>query len=301
MNLGRYFTQKGIQISGYYGRNINNASKAAKITNSKLYTNYEKIIKDSDILFITTSDDIISIVDREISKFDLKNKSVCHASGSLKSTLLSNAKLSGALIYSIHPMFAFSNKNIPISELEKIYFSIEGDINTQINDDIPVIALLNSLGNKYFVRDLKDSATYHLANVFVSNLVLSLLDIGTGYLKTLGLSEEDAFEALFPLIEGNIKNIQENGFVNSLTGPAARGDVETIKKHLEALNNEDKCLYNSLSLNLLKLVGMRKLQEQENREKDCEINCFNKEDALRNLLNESEKYREIFRLLGGKE
>lgn len=198
-------------------------------------------------------------------------------------------------------MFAFSNKNIPISELEKIYFSIEGDINTQINDDIPVIALLNSLGNKYFVRDLKDSATYHLANVFVSNLVLSLLDIGTGYLKTLGLSEEDAFEALFPLIEGNIKNIQENGFVNSLTGPAARGDVETIKKHLEALNNEDKCLYNSLSLNLLKLVGMRKLQEQENREKDCEINCFNKKDALRNLLNESEKYREIFRLLGGKE
>ena len=198
-------------------------------------------------------------------------------------------------------MFAFSNKNIPISELEKIYFSIEGDINTQINDDIPVIALLNSLGNKYFVRDLKDSATYHLANVFVSNLVLSLLDIGTGYLKTLGLSEEDAFEALFPLIEGNIKNIQENGFVNSLTGPAARGDVETIKKHLEALNNEDKGLYNSLSLNLLKLVGMRKLQEQENREKDCEINCFNKEDALRNLLNESEKYREIFRLLGGKE
>ena len=64
VNLGRYFTQKGIQISGYYGRNINNASEAAKITNSKLYTNYEKIIKDSYILFITTSDDIISIVDR---------------------------------------------------------------------------------------------------------------------------------------------------------------------------------------------------------------------------------------------
>ena len=303
VNLGRYFTHKGIKISGFYG---NNSKEASEITNSKSYDNYEEIIKDSNILFITTPDDIISIIDREISKFDLKNKSICHASGSLKSTILSNAKLSGALIYSIHPMFAFSNKNIQITELENIYFSIEGDLNTEAIKDIPVIELMKILGNKYFQRNLEDSSTYHLANVFVSNLVLSLLEIGTSYLRKLGLSEEDSLNALFPLIQGNIDNIHANGFVKSLTGPAFRGDINTIKKHLEALRKEDTDVYNSLSLNLLKLARKKchddyecESSEASNREN---IESIEKsENAEEKYNNICEKYDEIFRLLGGTE
>lgn len=305
MNLGRYFTQKGIKLSGFYGRNSSSVKKASEITNSTLYTSYEKIIKDSDILFITTPDDIISTIDRELSKFDLKNKSVCHASGSLKSTVLSNAKLSGALIYSIHPMFAFSNKEVPLNKMENMFFSIEGELNAQNIDDIPIINLINSLGNKYFIRDINDSATYHLANVFVSNLVLSLINIGTSYLEKLGLTEHDAIHALFPLIQGNIENIYENGFEKSLTGPAVRGDIDTIKKHLQVLNDEDKDVYTSLSLNLLKLVGSSRfddsISEFDKKDNIDFEHLYIKENALKNLLNTSMKHKEIFKILGGTE
>lgn len=305
MNLGRYFTQKGIKLSGFYGRNLSSVKKASEITNSTLYTSYEKIIKDSDILFITTPDDIISTIDRELSKFNLKNKSVCHASGSLKSTVLSNAKLSGALIYSIHPMFAFSNKEVPLNKMKNMFFSIEGELNTQNIDDIPIINLINSLGNKYFIRDINDSATYHLANVFVSNLVLSLINIGTSYLKKLGLTEYDAIHALFPLIQGNIENIYENGFEKSLTGPAVRGDIDTIKKHLQVLNDEDKDVYTSLSLNLLKLVGNSRfddsISEFDKKDNIDFEHLYIKENALKNLLNTSMKHKEIFKILGGTE
>ena len=292
VNLGRYFTHKGIKISGFYG---NNSKEASEITNSKSYDNYEEIIKDSNILFITTPDDIISIIDREISKFDLKNKSICHASGSLKSTILSNAKLSGALIYSIHPMFAFSNKNMSIKKLEQIYFSIEGDLKNQNINDFPVIGLMNHICNKYFIRNIEDSAKYHLANVFVSNLVLSLIDIGTGYLKELGLSEEHALNALFPLIEGNLESIHKNGFVKSLTGPVVRRDIKTINKHLESLNDEDIELYKSLSLNLLRLAEKQNSNIEENH---C-LNLTNGNEE--NALNISKKNMELFRLLGGIE
>src|SRR5471030_3221047 len=122
VSLGRYFTHKGIKLSGFYGGNIKTTKEAANITKSKFYDNIQDIIKESDILFITTPDDIISIIDRELSKFDLNNKSISHTSGSLKSNVLYNAKNSGALIYSIHPMFAFSNKNTNLKELENIYF-----------------------------------------------------------------------------------------------------------------------------------------------------------------------------------
>ncbi len=203
-------------------------------------------------------------------------------------------------------MFAFSNKNIQITELENIYFSIEGDLNTEAIKDIPVIELMKILGNKYFQRNLEDSSTYHLANVFVSNLVLSLLEIGTSYLRKLGLSEEDSLNALFPLIQGNIDNIHANGFVKSLTGPAFRGDINTIKKHLEALRKEDTDVYNSLSLNLLKLARKKchddyecESSEASNREN---IESIEKsENAEEKYNNICEKYDEIFRLLGGTE
>lgn len=286
VNLGRYFTQKGIVVSGFYGRNSNHTKEAAKITNSKFYDNIQTIINDSDILFITTPDDNISFIDKKISRFDLKNKSVCHASGSLKSTELSNAKLSGASIYSIHPIFAFSNKNMNLDEFEKVHFSIEGDLT---EEKVPILSLLAKLGNQYFIRQIEYSATYHLANVFVSNLVLSLLDIGTSYFKQMGLTEEQALNAIIPLVEGNIKNISEKGFVNSLTGPIARGDVKTVKKHLSVLKEEDKDLYQMLSLNLLKLVSYK--------ENGGNVN----ENALSQLLKHSEKYSGISKLLGGLE
>lgn len=199
-------------------------------------------------------------------------------------------------------MFAFSNKNMSLTELEKIYFSIEGDLSTENINNIPVISLMKSIKNKYFIRNIEDSSVYHLANVFVSNLVLSLLEIGTGYLRKLGLNEKDALEALFPLIQGNMDSIHKNGFENSLTGPVARGDIKTIKKHLKILNGNDKELYNFLSLNLLKLVAERRCHNDEcNYTNIINKSLCTKDYALNELLNTSTKYKEIFQLLGGTE
>ncbi len=52
--------------------------KAANITKSKVYSSLKDIIEESNILFITTPDDTISIIDTEISNFNinLKNKSI---------------------------------------------------------------------------------------------------------------------------------------------------------------------------------------------------------------------------------
>lgn len=298
VNLGRYFTHKGTVLSGFYGRNIEKTMEAANITKSKFYNNIEEIIKDSDILFITTPDDIISIIDSELSKFDLTNKSICHASGSLKSNVLCNAKHSGAFIYSIHPIFAFSNKNIELKELEEIYFSIEGDI----TEDSIVLELLKKLGNNYFKRSEESAAAYHLANVFISNLTLSLLDIGISYFKTFGLSEEEALKAVKPLINGNIENIFSKGFVNSLTGPVLRGDIKTIEKHLSVLNENDKEIYNLLSLNLLKLVALKRDENLDTNEREySSISNANNVDILKNLLHNSEKHLDIYRILGGVE
>ena len=307
VSLGRYFTHKGIKLSGFYGRDINTTIEAANITKSKFYDNIQDIIKESNILFITTPDDTISIIDREFKKFDLNNKSICHTSGSLKSNVLSNAKHSGALIYSIHPIFAFSNKNTKSQDLENIYFSIEGDDleDSSLNDSIkggnfPIINLIETLGNKYFIRNKETSSIYHLANVFVSNLTLSLLEVGTNYLRKLGLNEEEALNAIKPLVQGNIDSIINKGFVNSLTGPILRGDVTTVEKHLSVIEKEDEDLYKLLSLNLLKLVALKEsnnISTSQNEHK-YPVDIEN-ENMIQNLLSNSEKHSEIYKILGG--
>jgi len=248
-SLGKYFLEKGISLSGYYSKFYKDAKEASEFTNSKAYENINDLVKDSSMIFITTPDDSIHEVLQKLSNFNLTNKIICHTSGSLTSSILLDINNSDAFAYSIHPIFAFSDKYNSYKNLQNAYFSIEGPEN-HINE---LKDFIQSLGNRAFVINKNDKALYHSASVTVSNLVLSLINIGCSYLSQCGLSENDALEALFPLIQNNINNIKANGFINALTGPVERNDLFTVKHHLEAIPIEDIVLYKNLSLNLLAL------------------------------------------------
>lgn len=284
ISLARYFNFKNIDVSGFYGRNTESLKEAASLTNLRIFLDLEEFIKENNVIIITTPDDVISEINNQISKYNLIGKTVCHTSGSIPSDILSSAENSGASIYSIHPMFAFSNKFTDLELLNNIYFSVEGK-NIDKNSDI--IKLMDNLGNKYFTRNSDSSAKYHLASVIVSNLALSLFNVGTSYLTELGLSENEAFEALLPLINGNINNIKNKGYRESLTGPISRGDISPIKKHLSVLKDEDIEIYKTLSMNLLRLKAEKIFGENK--------------DSLKKLLNSSDKYRELYNLIGGIE
>ncbi|ALP05007.1 TPA: DUF2520 domain-containing protein, partial [Clostridioides difficile] len=175
--------------------------------------------------------------------------------------------------------------------MKDICFSIEGD-NEQ--DDLVIQNFIDDLGNQFFIRDKDTSSTYHLANVLVSNLVLSLLDIGVSYFIKLGLSEEESLKAISPLVKKNIENILDNGFTKALTGPVSRGDITPIRKHLSVLDKKDEDIYKILSLNLLKIIALG----NDNSLKG--IKNITIENAIENLISKSEKYKEIYKLLGGK-
>jgi len=260
-SLGKYFVLKNINVIGYYSENYNSALEAANFTDTDAYICLEDLVNHSDTIFITTPDDKISYIWQSIQRFNIKGKIICHTSGVLSSKIFSNINQSGAFGYSIHPMFPFSNKYTTYKNLENAYFSIEGCQNNLDN----VKRFIENLGNKVIIRDRDKTSLYHLANVTVSNLVLSLLNIGCTYLQECGVSHEDSRKALIPLIENNIKNIKANGFVNALTGPVERCDVKTIKNHIEVMPEEHILLYKVLSKNLLEL------SKQRNRERNYEI------------------------------
>lgn len=249
VSLGRYFNANGLNVEGYYSRNVDSAKEAAEFTQSDFYTRLDMLIENCNVIFITTPDDIIKKVWNQIRKYDLKDKIICHSSGSLSSSIFSDINTSGAFGYSIHPMCAFSDKFTTYKVLKEIYFSIEGDYKYLKT----LISIFTDMGNRVIVLDKDKKSLYHLANVTVSNLVLSLLNIGCEYLEKCGIDKDDCINALMPLIENNIDNIKKTGFVGALTGPVERRDLGTLKHHLHVIPHEDLELYRRLSMNLVKL------------------------------------------------
>lgn len=86
-SLGKYLKENGVEITGYFSKSPESAKSAADFTNTKLYKSIENILSDSDTLFITVPDGQISKVWDYMKNLDIKNKNICHCSGSISSTV----------------------------------------------------------------------------------------------------------------------------------------------------------------------------------------------------------------------
>ena len=62
---------------------------------------------------------------------------------------------------------------------------------------------------------------------------------------------------LFPLIQRTLQNVKEFGLEKALTGPIARGDIATVRKHLDALQDDPGAreVYLALGKQALLLAG----------------------------------------------
>ena len=258
ISLGKYFKTHGLKLTGYYSKSFISAKEASEFTDSKPYEDLNSLIKDSKIIFITTPDDTILSLWNIVKKYDIKDKIICHTSGSLSSKVFSDINNSGAFGYSIHPIFAFSDKFNCYKNLKNAYFSIEGD--TKYLNELK--AIFDLIENNVFIIDSDKKPLYHLASVCASNLVLSLINVGCTNLVQCGFDEKSALAALMPLIENNIANLKIGGFYTALTGPIERGDLGTVKSHIDVIPKEQLELYKALSLNLIQLS----MKKHENRD-----------------------------------
>ncbi|GAA0784782.1 Rossmann-like and DUF2520 domain-containing protein [Hathewaya limosa] len=253
-SLAKYFKENNYNIAGFYSKSQASLKNTCDFLNISPFNSLDELVKNSDFIFITTPDDCIKHVWEQLKNCgNLEKKYICHTSGSLSSKIFSNINSFGAYEFSIHPMWAFSDKYNSYKNLKNSYFSIEGN-----EEKLPIIKkFINSLGNNSFTITSKNKSLYHSASVTVSNFLLSLIELGTNYLVMCGVSKEDAEKALKPLILNNINNFKKQGILNSITGPIERNDIGTIDSHLKIIPREHIELYKILSLNLLQLSKIK--------------------------------------------
>lgn len=267
-SLGKYFTERNLCVSGYYSQNSKSAMEAAKFTDTKYYETLKEITENSDTLFLTVNDGAISGVCSEIAGLEITGKIICHCSGAMSTEVFDGIREKGAFGYSVHPIYAFNHKLKSYQGLSQVYFTIEGD-REHLQD---MLDLFHQLGNKAETLNQEEKARYHMASVFASNLVEALFDFSSDLLKSCGLSEEFSEKALLPLFLGNAEAIGAYGVEKALTGPVERGDVETVKKHLDASNGDEREIYTLLSRKLVEISERKNPQRDYTKLNDILIN-----------------------------
>lgn len=259
VTLGKYLSSSShCTVSGYYSRSRESAQKAANYTNSECFICLEQLVANSDAIFLTVPDGMISSVYEELCHYNISGKQIIHCSGSLSSSLFDQVSYLGGQGLSIHPLYAFSQPYGENAKLSEAVFTIEGEME--------VFAFWKKVfeekGNTVVSLSSEEKNKYHCAAVLSSNLVLGLLDCGVSLLMECGFSREEALKAVRPLTMGNLEKAFASSPAEALTGPVERGDEGTVRKHFKEMDEETLQLYKLLSKRALKLA------KEKNKDRD---------------------------------
>ena len=165
---------------------------------------------------------------------------------------MSVAKKKGSLTGCLHPVQTFLKRDSPLESRDR-FANIVCGIEADSPLDIWLVELVESLGAYSIRLENVDRALYHSAAVFASNYVVALLSAATRIWTLSGLSEREGRMALQHIMNVSVNNLADSTFSDAMTGPIARGDWQTVKKHLSALDSEPEMqkLYSRLGLELL--------------------------------------------------
>jgi predicted short-subunit dehydrogenase-like oxidoreductase (DUF2520 family) len=136
--------------------------------------------------------------------------------------------------------------------------------------------LVQDLGGHSFSIKSESKALYHAAAVMASPHLVALFDLAIEMLAACGLGKRNAQKVLLPLLESTVNNLKASEPRKALTGTYARGDVATVRRHLQALSPSQL----AEALEVYKLLGRHSLQLAKQNRLDPQLL-----DQIRKLLD----------------
>lgn len=228
-----------IKIKQIYSRDIRNATFAAKgLGNCSAINDLEKIDPAADIYIISVKDDVIShIVETVCHK--CPDKLWVHTSGSIPISVFDGHAQRYGVLY---PLQTFS-RDVYVN-LSEVPFFIEGN---EFNTEQEISNFAKLLSPLIHIADSDCRRRIHTAAVFACNFTNHLWSISNDILNEGGLS----FDILSPLLQATLTKAINVSPYNAQTGPARRGDIGTMQKHLQILNLKNQEIYKMLSKSIM--------------------------------------------------
>jgi len=182
---------------------------------------------------------------------------VLHLSGVHGQEALGPLVGSRAALGSLHPLQTISDPERAAERLKGAWAAVEGMPRAVEAAE----RLAQDVGLRPFRIASQAKPMYHAGAVFASNYLVVVEAVAQRLLRHAGLTDAEAWQALRPLVEGTLENLARLGPLGALTGPVARGDEATVRRHVEALTQDDAALYRVLGRAALELAQKRGMDE----------------------------------------
>jgi predicted short-subunit dehydrogenase-like oxidoreductase (DUF2520 family) len=207
---------KRLKQAGYAVRKISRRSPRTSAMNA-------------EVVWFCVPDSKIASVAASFAGFNWQAKFAYHSSGALTSDALSALRRAGARVASVHPLMTFVRGSLP--ELRNVPFAIEGDQ--------PAVSvaqrIVRDLGGEAFAIRKKDKVAYHAFATMICPLLVSLLRASEDIAALAGVSTTEVRRRIAPIARETIANYEKRGAAGAFSGPIVRGDIETVRAHLNVL------------------------------------------------------------------
>ena len=239
-HLAAVFERKRIPVRAIYNRS-KFIPPTDELKSVQVYHDILDLPDQADIYILSVSDDVVRQVAGSLPSSIKNNKIVAHTSGIHSLDIFPPEVKRPGVFY---PLNTFSPKKNITWSTTPIYISGETKTAQKLR------SLAQMISNRVYTLNDEQKKILHLAAVITNNFPTHLFIQAHNLLKRHELD----FTHLRPLIITMVKNLDKDPLESIQTGPALRGDEETLRKHLELLSNNPqlKEIYRSLSKSINK-------------------------------------------------
>jgi predicted short-subunit dehydrogenase-like oxidoreductase (DUF2520 family) len=222
-------TRAGWPVVGIASRDASRAARFLELVPRAIRRAPQALLDEVDLLFLTVPDDALGDVAAGLRLYG--GQAIVHTSGALPATVLAPALAAGSMAGSFHPLVAFADVDRSLAALRGSTIAIEGDP--------ALLGLLADLATDLGAQPVRlppgAKAAYHAAAVLSAGGFIGLLDAIAEVGRGAGLDEAGSLAIYAPLIRQALANAESMGIAAALTGPLLRGDVGTVRDHLDAI------------------------------------------------------------------
>ncbi len=238
-HLSKRLKSKGLPVAQIISRTAENAEALAESIHAVWSDLPADLLPDADWIIIAVRDDAIEEVAEAFAPY-VQDALVTHTSGGTAGAALSPHFERYGVFY---PLQSFSLEHTPV--WSKIPFCVDA----QSTEDLLFLKkIAKTIGNLVYRVNDEQRALLHVAAVFANNFANRCFAIAEKILDERDLP----FELLHPLMEETLAKALQDSPARMQTGPAMRGDVDTVRRHLGLLaeNPEWQEIYRELSENI---------------------------------------------------
>ena len=228
--LGLALSRAGWPISAVASRDPDRRAAFSRLVGgTRGFADATALLDEVELIILAVPDDALASLASGLRMYG--GQAMVHTSGALGAEVLRPAMAAGTQIGSFHPLVAFADTERAVAALHGATVAVEGD--DQLLDLLAEMA--EAIGAHPVRLAPGSKPAYHAAAVLAAGGFDALLDAIAELGRVAGLDEAGSLAIYGPLVEQTLGNARALGIGAALTGPIVRGDVGTLRSHLDSL------------------------------------------------------------------